>query len=233
MTDRFRKELDKFTDKKKAIILQRFFKTGKGEYGEGDMFIGITVPESRKIAIKFRNLSFSEITELLKSKIHEERLIVLLILVYNFSVGDEKAREKIYKFYLENTKYINNWDLVDLSADKIIGGYLINKPKDTLFKLVRSKNLWEKRISMIATYYFIKNGKFDTTLKLAEILLLDKHDLIQKAVGWMLREVGNRNLQTEIKFLNKNYKKMPRTMLRYCIEKFPEDFRVLYRKGKI
>ena len=247
-----KKELQKLADLKKAKILQGFFKTGKGEYGEGDVFLGITVPQSRKIAIKFRNLSFSEIRELLKSKIHEERLIALLILVNNFNVGDEKTshfarasrdkQKKIYNFYLKNTKYINNWDLVDLSADKIIGGFLFSKGSfyfaqdinsSILETLASSKNLWERRIAMIATYYFIKNNKFKEALQIAEILRSDKHDLIQKAVGWMLREVGKRDLKVEIGFLNEHYKKMPRTMLRYAIEKFPEKLRISYLGSKI
>lgn len=229
-----RKELKKLANPQKAKILRRFFKTGKGEYGEGDVFLGITVPQSRKIAIKFRNLGFSEITQLLKSKIHEERLIALLILVNNFNTGDEKIQEKIYNFYLKNTKHINNWDLVDLSADKIMGGYLFSLGRgpvatpSILINLAKSKNIWERRIAMISTYYFIKNNKLKKTLKIAEILLSDKHDLIQKAVGWMLREVGKRDLETEIGFLSKHYKKMPRTMLRYAIEKFPEKLRKAY-----
>lgn len=225
-----RKELKKLANPKKEKILQRFFKTGKGEYGEGDIFLGITVPVSRKIAIKYKDLFFSEIRELLKSKIHDERLIALLILVYNFDAGSEKVRKKVYKFYLKNTRRVNNWDLVDLSADKIVGAYLFARrhvaTPSILFKLAKSENLWERRISMIASYYFIKNNKFEEALKIAKKLLQDKHDLIQKAVGWMLREVGKRDLQTEIGFLNKYYKKMPRTMLRYSIEKFPERLRI-------
>lgn len=261
--DSLKKELKKIANPKKARILQGFFKTGKGEYGEGDVFLGITVPESRKIAIKYKSLKFADISNLLKSKIHEERLIALLILVNNFNAGDEKTKGKIYNFYLKNTKCVNNWDLVDLSADKIVGGFLFNRrgpaasfpPTSArsifsvpsagslravgnpstgvtplLSTLAYSKNIWERRIAMITTYYFIKNNKFDATLKIAEILLYDKHDLIQKAVGWMLREVGKRDLPTEIKFLNKYYKKMPRTSLRYAIEKFPEKLRLNFLK---
>lgn len=245
-----RRELKKLANPKKVGVLQEFFKTGIGEYGEGDIFLGITVPVSRKIAIKFKSLPFAGITKLLKSKIHEERLIALLILVNNSNTGDEKIQQGIYEFYLKNTKYINNWDLVDLSADKIVGGYLFNhskggalvahensrenfvsSPRHTLIKLAKSKNVWERRIAIVATYYFIKNNKFGETLKIAEILLSDKHDLIQKAVGWMLREVGKRDLKTEIRFLDKYYRKMPRTMLRYCIEKFPEKIRLSYLNG--
>lgn len=257
-----RKELKAIADPRRAEISLRFFKTGKGEYGEGDVFLGITVPQSRKIAIKFKNLSFPEISKLLHSKIHEERLIALLILVSKFDqtniLENVRMNEKIFNFYLQNTKSINNWDLVDLSADKIVGGFLFARgpvglhPRPTssvallpsgarrgspapatpalslLVKLAKSKNLWERRIAMIATHAFIKNGRFDTALKIAEILLNDDHDLIQKAVGWMLREVGKRDFKTEVGFLNKHYRKMPRTMLRYAIEKFPEKLRKEY-----
>lgn len=223
------KELKHLSDPQKAKILQRFFKTGEGEYGEGDIFLGIKVPESRKIAIKYNGLSFDDIKKLLQSKIHEQRLIALLILVHNFEKGDQNDKEKIYKYYLLNTKYINNWDLVDLSADKIVGSYLTDKPRSVLFKLAKSDNIWERRIAMISTYQFIKNKEYEDTFKIAEILLHDKHDLIQKAVGWMLREVGKRvSQEAEIEFLNKHYKTMPRTMLRYAIERFPERLKEEY-----
>ncbi len=270
------RELRRIANPQKAKILQRFFKTGIGEYGEGDVFLGITVPQSRKIAIKFKDLPFPKVVELLKSKTHEERLIALLVLVFNFNRGDEKEQKKIYEFYLKNTNYINNWDLVDLSADKIVGGYLLNSgstrllndssilSKANLFslhenllensksaarfkssfrkgfhphfaillRLAKSKNIWERRIAMIATYYFIKSNKFDETLGIAKILLKDKHDLIHKAVGWMLREVGKRDLRAELEFLNKHYKKMSRTMLRYAIEKLTEKLRQSYLANK-
>src|SRR3989344_9018134 len=237
-----RKELKGIAETKRAEVSQGFFKTGKGEYGEGDVFLGITVPQSRKIAIMFKDLPFSEILGLLKSKIHEERLIALLILVYNFNAGNEKAQKKIFDFYLENMQCVNNWDLVDLSADKIVGVYLLNSSSESelprsnfsiLIKLARSENLWERRIAIVATYYFIKNNKFNATLKIARVLLKDEHDLIHKAVGWMLREVGKRDMKTEIKFLNKHYKKMPRTMLRYSIERFPEELRMDYLKNNV
>lgn len=233
MIAELRKELKLLADKNKAEIFQRFFKTGKGEYGEGDIFLGINVPNSRKIAIKYKSLPFSDIVRLLKSKVHEERLIALLILVHNFNTADEKEQEKIFNFYIRNTRYINNWDLVDLSADKIAGGYLIDKPRDTLYRLVKSSNLWERRIAIIATYNFIKNGQYDDALIIAKILIGDRNDLIQKAVGWMLREVGNRSHKTEVEFLNKNYKDMGRTALRYAIEKFPEKIRLKYLHGEI
>ncbi len=212
----------------RALVSQRFFKTGKGQYGEGDVFIGITVPDCREIARSFSDLSFEDIDKLLASKIHEERLIALLILVRRFQKGDAKEQAKIFKHYLASTKRINNWDLVDLSADKIVGAYLLDKPKDILFKLVKSKNIWERRIAIIATFYFIKNKQFDTTLAIAEELLDDTHDLIHKAVGWMLREVGKRSLVVERVFLDKHAHYMPRTMLRYAIERFDPVMRTKY-----
>jgi 3-methyladenine DNA glycosylase AlkD len=216
-----------------AKVYLRFFKTGKGEYGDGDQFLGIKVPVSRGIAKQFKELLLTEIQELLNSQVHEERLIGLFILVEQYRKADEMKRQTIYEFYLKNAKRVNNWDLVDLSAEKIIGAYLLDKNKQILFKLAKSKNLWEKRISIMSTFHFIRNGFYDTTLEIADVLLTDEHDLIHKAVGWMLREIGNRNLAEEEKFLKKRYKTMPRTMLRYAIEKFPEEKRQAYLKGRI
>ncbi|MEK6948765.1 MAG: DNA alkylation repair protein [Nanoarchaeota archaeon] len=228
MLKQLRKELDGLKNPEKAKILARFFKTGKGEYGEGDVFLGLMVPESRKVAIKYKELQFGDIKDLLNSKIHEERLISLLILVHNYKNGNNAQKEKIFDFYLKNAKKVNNWDLVDLTADKIIGAHLIGKDTSILFKLAKSDNLWERRIAIISTFYFIRNNMFDDTFKISEILMNEKHDLIQKAVGWMLREVGKKNQEEEEKFLLKHYKKMPRTMLRYAIEKFDEDKRKIY-----
>lgn len=228
-----KKEIKTKADSKKAEILQRFFKTGKGDYGEGDLFLGIMVPEQREIAKKYNTLPLADIIKLLKSKIHEERLIVLFILVDKFQKGDNRKKERIYKLYLNNAKYINNWDLVDLSADKIVGEYLKDKPKKILYQLAQSRNLWERRIAIMATFQFIKNGQFKDTLKISKILISDEHDLIHKAVGWMLREVGKRERGTEEAFLKKYYKKMPRTMLRYAIERFPEKRRQQYLKGGV
>jgi len=222
----FKKELKNKANPKRAKITQRFFKTGPGEYGEGDVFLGIVAPEIRKLVKKYSDLKIKEIIRLLHSKIHEERLTALLIMVKKFQI--EKNKEKIYNLYLKNTKYINNWDLVDLSANKIVGDYLLDKPKSILYKLAKSKSIWERRISIIATFNFIKNNEFEETLKIAKILLNDKHDLIHKAVGWMLREIGKRDLKIEEEFLKKYYPKMPRTMLRYAIEKFPEKKRKQY-----
>ncbi len=212
----------------KAVGHQRFFKTGKGEYGEGDTFLGLTVPQLRIITKKFRDVSRSEIKMLLASEFHEERLAGLLILVDQFQRGDAVEQESIATFYLAQTKAINNWDLVDSSADKILGAFLYEKDVSILFDLARSHNLWEQRIAIVATYYFIRKNKFDTTLQLAEIFLCHPHDLIHKAVGWMLREVGKRDLQTLEVFLKKHAHTMPRTMLRYAIEKMDERKRKLY-----
>lgn len=232
MINSLRKDLKKLSNKKRAEVSQRYFKTGEGEYGFGDVFLGLTVPQTRELAIKYKELDFSDIAELLKSEIHEERLVALLILVHQFKT-DEMLQRRIYEFYLKNTKYVNNWDLVDLSADKIVGGYLIDKPKVVLHKLAKSQNLWERRIAMISTYNFIKNNEFEDALIIAENLITDKNDLIQKAVGWMLREVGNRDMDIEVDFLNKHYKNMGRTALRYSIEKFPEKTRKKYLSGTI
>lgn len=221
-------ELEKLKNPQKAKILQRFFKTGKGEYGEGDIFLGITVPQQRQIAKKHIHFSFGDLQKLLDGRIHEYRLVALLILVSQYQKADESKKEKIFHFYLRNTKNINNWDLVDLSAPNIIGDFLLDKDRKILYQLAKSKNLWERRIAILATYAFIHQSQFADTLKIAEILLDDNHDLIHKAVGWMLREVGKRNLQTEEKFLKKYYQIMPRTMLRYATEKFGEKKRQKY-----
>ncbi len=228
-----KKELRSKATLKRAKILQRFFKTGPGEYGEGDIFLGIKVPDSRTIVKKYSDIDFKEVEKLLHSKIHEERSVALGILIQKFQKGDEKQKEKVFKLYLKNTKNVNNWDLVDSSADKIVGEYLMDKPKNILYKLAKSKNLWERRIAIMSTFQFIKKNKFKETLKISEMLLSDSHDLIHKAVGWMLREAGKRSLATEERFLKKHYQKMPRTMLRYAIERFPERKRQAYLKGKI
>lgn len=233
MLSRIREDIKRAADPEKAKNLQWFFKTGPGEYGEGDIFLGLTVPKSRAIAKKHKDLSLNDTEKLLHSKFHEERLIALVILVHKFKKGDTRTQKEVYDLYLKNTKHINTWDLVDLSAHKIVGAYLLDKDKKVLDKLTRSKDFWERRIVVIATFAFIKNMQFDYTLKISETLLDDKHDLIHKAVGWMLREIGNRSMPAEEKFLKKHYKKMPRTMLRYAIEKFPETRRQAYLKGTI
>ena len=212
---------------------QRFFKTGKGEYGEGDIFLGIRVPLLRRLVKKYGGISIAEVRKLLHSKFHEERLLAVLMLVQLFKSGDESVQKQVYDLYLENTEYINNWDIVDISASNIVGAHLYEKDKAPLYDLVQSKNLWERRIAIIATFYFIRQNEFDDTLKLAKILLNDKEDLIHKAVGWMLREVGKREIEFEEEFLQEHYKIMPRTMLRYAIEKFPETSRKMYLRGEV
>ncbi|MBI4894906.1 MAG: DNA alkylation repair protein [Candidatus Aenigmarchaeota archaeon] len=219
MLNKFLKDLQAVSNKEKAISLRKYFKTGKGEYGEDDVFLGITVPDQRNICKNYTEFSLFDIQKLLDSKVHEHRLCALFVLIHKYNkVSDQ---ESIIKFYLRNTKNINNWDLVDTSAPSILGKWLLDKDRKILSKLARSKSLWEKRISIISTYEFIKNGQFNDTLSIAEILLDDKHDLIHKAVGWMLREVGKKDIKAEEVFLKKHYKNMPRTMLRYAIEKFP------------
>jgi 3-methyladenine DNA glycosylase AlkD len=223
-------KLKKLANPKQAKILQGFFKTGRGEYGEGDIFLGIKVPIQRKVAREFKDLKIEDSQKLLNSNIHEERLIALFILVGQYVSGDEKQKKRIYYFYLKNTKNINNWDLVDLSAPNIAGDYLLNRDRKILYKLVRSKNLWAKRIAVLATFALIKNNDFTDTIKSSKILLKDKHDLIHKAVGWMLREIGKRDEKELEKFLGNLYKNMPRTMLRYAIEKLSEKKRKFYLK---
>lgn len=229
----------------KATLLQRFFKTGPGQYAEGDKFAGINVPIIREIAQKYQDLTFDEIDVIIKSTIHEERLAALLILVAKYEKGQEGVRKAVFDFYMMHLNYINNWDLVDLSADKIIGAYLYEyapifqvgirsfKPTELLEELADSDNVWHRRISVLATFYFIKKNQFVYAFQIATMLLKDKHDLIHKAVGWMLREIGKKSQEAEEYFLKLHYKKMPRTMLRYAIERFPEELRQAYLKGKI
>lgn len=220
-----KKELEKEADPKKAKSYAMFFKTGKGEYGEGDKFLGITVPIQRKTARKYKDLPLKDAVKLLTSSFHEYRLTALFILIYHFEKADGVVRKEIADIYLKNTKYINNWDLVDSSAPQILGAYLLDKDRSVLYKLAKSKDLWEKRIAMLSTYAFIKNKDFKDALKISSILLKDRHDLIHKAVGWMLREVGNRDQKAEIVFLEKHHEKMPKVMLRYAIEKFPKNLK--------
>ena len=226
-------ELQESSNPEQAKNLQRFFKIGAGQYGEGDIFLGIKVPKQREIAKKYIDLPLPRIQELLNSKIHEYRLVGLLILVDKFKKADETEKGDIFNFYLKNTKNINNWDLVDLSAPNIIGNFLLNKKKDILYKLAESKSLWEKRIAIISTSTFIRKEEFIDTLRISEILLKDKHDLIHKAVGWMLREIGKKDEKVLEDFLKNHYKNMPRTMLRYAIERFEEEKRKKYLKGKV
>jgi len=223
-----KQELQKLKNPEKAKVYLKFFKTKKGEYGEGDTFLGVSVPEQRKIAKKYFDLSLKELQELLSTNIHEYKMCSLFILIDKYRKSDKTEKKKIFDFYLKNTININNWYLVDISAPHIIGDYLLNKDRKILYKLANSKNLWEKRISIISTFTFIKNNQFEDTLKISEILLNDNHDLIHKAVGWMLREVGKRDQKTEETFLEKYHKSMPRTMLRYSIEKFEKNKKKYY-----
>ncbi len=266
-----RAELRRQADLSRAAILQRFFKTGPGEYAEGDKFLGLTVPQLRVLAKQYRELSLRDTSRLLRSPIHEERLLALLLLVQAYRGGDADKQRRIYKLYLRSTKFINNWDLVDGSAEHIVGAFLADhdvrrrsltapscdrrspdgrgdlrsggvarsgdrpqqqgRPQQRLLKLARSKSLWERRIAVLTTFHFIKHGEFAPTLRIARLLLRDEHDLIHKAVGWMLREVGKRDLPTEEAFLRRHYRQMPRTMLRYAIERFPERRRLRYLRG--
>jgi 3-methyladenine DNA glycosylase AlkD len=216
-----------------VAILQRFFKTGPGEYGEGDRFIGVTLPVIRAVGRECHGTPIDELLKLLRSPVHEERTLALLMLVDAFKSGDEPARRRIYNLYLANTRFINNWDLVDCSAAQIVGGWLRGRSTAPLIRLAKSKSLWERRIAMIATFDGIRRGEFDDTFRIAALLLHDDHDLIHKAVGWMLREVGKRVGASERAFLADRYKTMPRTMLRYAIERFPEVERRRYLDGRI
>jgi len=227
MIEELTKELLSLSDPKRAVIMQGFFKTGRGQYGEGDVFLGISMPDARKVAKKHSHITLAEVRKLLHSKIHEERMLAVLILL--IKCKDDPSG--IAKFYIKYMKQVNNWDLVDVSAPKILGLYLLQGDRSILCKLARSPSVWERRASILATQTFIRSGRFDDTLKIAEILLRDKHDLMHKAVGWMLREVGNHDLAAEERFLKKHYREMPRTMLRYAIEKFPENKRRLYLDG--
>jgi 3-methyladenine DNA glycosylase AlkD len=227
-----RGRLRELANKDTAEVLQRFFKTGAGEYGEGDVLIGIKVPPLRKLSSEFGNETLPTLRTLLKSKIHEERTLALMILVRQFAKADESLREQIYDLYLAHTRFINNWDLVDGSAPYIVGPFLWERDRSLLYRLAKSSSLWERRIAILATFYFIRQNDFDDALKISTLLVADQHDLIHKAVGWMLREIGKRNLAAEESFLKVHYRTMPRTMLRYAIERFPEPQRRKYLDGK-
>jgi 3-methyladenine DNA glycosylase AlkD len=221
-------EVEKLKNSEKANHLYRFFKTNKGEYGEGDKFLGLSAPKMREIAFKYRALRIVDIDRLVKSDIHEKRAVALIIMTLRYP----KEKDKIYDLYLKNIKYVNSWDLVDISCYKIIGDYLFDKSKDILYEFSKSKNLWERRISIISTFSFIKNCDFLDSLNISEILISDSHDLIHKAVGWMLREISKKDKKVAENFLNKFYYKMSRTTLRYAIEKFPENERKEYLRRR-
>jgi 3-methyladenine DNA glycosylase AlkD len=220
-------------DAERARVSRGYFKTGAGEYGEGDEFVGIRAPQLRALAKEYATTSMPELTKLLGSPIHEARMLALLILVRQYQRGDETLREKVYDLYLASTKRINSWDLVDVSAEHIVGAHLYGADRSVLDRLARSPSLWERRIAILSTLHFIRKGEHGDTLRIAELLLGDAEDLIHKGVGWMLREVGERDLATELRFLDAHYDRMPRTMLRYAIEKFPEEQRLAYlRRAK-
>jgi len=223
-----RQRLRQLGDPDKAAFLQRFFKTGPGQYAEGDRLIGVRVPQVRGLLREYRGLTPQDLPPLLTSAIHEERLFALLALVRCYEKGDPAVREQVYSIYLAHTAHINNWDLVDSSAPQIVGGHLLERDREPLYRLVRSSSLWERRIAVMATFTFIRKGQYTDTLEICRLLLNDREDLIHKAAGWMLREVGKRDRVTEERFLQQHVREMPRTMLRYAIEKFPEDLRRTY-----
>lgn len=226
-------DLNNLKNPEKARLLGRFFQTGKAGYGEGDTFLGITVPQQRQVANKYLNLNPVSLEQLLNSKYHEHRLISLFILTARYRRGDKRERKKIVGLYLRNRHRINNWDLVDLSAPNILGDFLLNSDRRVLYKLAGSKKLWDRRIAVLATFTFIRAGQFADALNIAVLLINDPHDLIHKAVGWMLREIGKRDIKTEKEFLDKYGGRLPRTTLRYAIEKFPETARQKYLKLKV
>jgi 3-methyladenine DNA glycosylase AlkD len=223
-------ELKKVADAKKAVVLGRYFKTGKGEYGEGDIFLGITVPKQRIIAKKYyKQITLTGIGKLLESPVHEHRFTALEMLVLKYDKAeDDKTKKEIFNFYVKNRGGINNWDLVDTSAPYIIGDYLAYRPRNLLYRLAKSKKLWDRRIAVVSNYLFIKNGDFTDICALTEMLMIDPHPLIHKVCGWMLREMGKKNEIMLLDFLNKHYEKMPRIMLSYAIERLPKKLKMAY-----
>lgn len=213
--------------------LQRFFKTGPGGYAEGDRFLGATVPQVRQLVRWCDELPLAEVKPLVRSAYHEERLLGLLILVRRYQRGSEALREKVYRLYVSHLRWINNWDLIDVTAEHVVGAWLWERDRGFLHECARSRNLWKRRVAILATFHFIKRQQYEDTLRLAKVLLQDEHDLIHKAVGWMLREIGNRDRAVEEAFLREHYRTMPRTMLRYAIEKFPEARRQAYLRGRV
>ncbi len=227
------KHLKNLANPEIAAHSQRFFKTGEGEYGFGDIFLGIRVPVIRKAVRKFKTIPLNTAEELLKSEYHEVRLFALLLLVLRFNKNSDNEQQEIFHIYTRNTAYINNWDLVDSSAHYIVGAYLQDKERSLLYKLTKSDSLWERRIAIMSTFFYIKKNDFNDALNISKFLLNDAEDLIHKAVGWMLREIGNRDKTAEAEFLKNYYRHMPRTMLRYAIEKFNPEERQQYLKGEI
>lgn len=223
-----KREMDRLSDPAKARLNAGYFKTGPGEYGAGDVFIGIMTPVLRNLAKAYLSLSLNDIESLLKSGIHEHRSVALIILVAKYENASDVEKEAVVRFYLDHLACINNWDLVDCSAPHILGSHLLGKDAALLDRFARSEHLWTRRIAIVATQHFIRRGKFDDTLRIAESLLKDKHDLIHKAAGWMLREVGKKDRGVLESFLSRHADEMPRTMLRYAIERFPEAKRKTY-----
>jgi 3-methyladenine DNA glycosylase AlkD len=228
-----RAALRSFANESDALVYRRFFKTSPGEYGDGDRFLGVRVPATRRVGKDYSHLPLADVLRLLRSGFHEERLLALILLIHQYRKGDPADQTRIYRVYLGHTRFINNWDLVDVSAEHVVGAHLANRSRGPLYALARSRSLWERRIAILSTFHFIRNGDFDDTLKIAEALLADPHDLIHKAVGWMLREVGKRDRNREDAFLLKHYRKMPRTLLRYAIEKHPERIRRQFLRGTV
>lgn len=234
MVETIKRELQAYVEPEKAEFLPKFFKTEAGEYGEGDKFIGVRVPWQRQVARRYyRQVSLEDIHSLLQDEVHEYRSVALIMLVNKYEKADAEQQRKIVQFYLDNLDHVNNWDLVDLSADKILGAYLFDKDRQILYELAQSGHLWRQRIAVMATFYFIRQGDYADTLNLAAMLLDHDHHLIHKAVGWMLREVGKRDLEVELAFLKKHYKQMPRIMLRYAIEKFDPGLRRRFLQGEM
>ena len=230
---KIRRSLRRLADTNTALVLQRFFKTGPGEYGEGDVFVGIKIPILRKLAAEFEEEPLQTLRILLRSKIHEERMLALMILVRRFARENDQGRRQIYKLYLAHSRLINNWDLVDGSAPYIVGAFLWSRNRKPLYVLAKSPSLWERRIAILSTFHFIRQNDFADALRISELMLRDEHDLIHKAVGWMLREIGKRDRTIGETFLKMHYREMPRTMLRYAIERFPESRRRKYLLGRI
>ena len=230
---KIQEELESMSDERIASHSLRFFKTGPGQYGEGDLFRGIRVPSLRKLAKKYSYLSLDEVDQVLCSSYHEDRLMALFMMVNLYKKGDQNQQNEVFDLYLERMDQVNNWDLVDSSAHWIVGPHIESTDRSLLDRMAESSNLWERRVAIIATLYYIKKNEFEDTLRISDLLLEDSEDLIHKAVGWMLREVGKRDLQVENLFLQPRYKRMPRTMLRYAIEKFPETLRQDYLQGRI
>ena len=223
--------LEALSNAEAALFARRYFKTGPGEYAEGDLFRGIRVPVLRKMVPSLDGAPLPEVIRLLESAFHEDRLLALLLLMRRFVKGNEPLRQQIHEIYLEHTRYINNWDLVDISAQYLVGAFLRLRDRTLLYRLVESESLWERRIAVMATFHFIRKGEFDDTLAFAKLLLYDPEELLHKATGWMLREIGKRDLPTLESFLQLHYLRMPRVMLRYAIERLPEERRLLYLKG--